>query len=73
MLLEALGANVWEENNYLCAEVSDGERLKGTDIYLPIRSTGATENSIIAACLAEGTTRIWGPHIRPEILDLIAF
>lgn len=52
----------------LCAEAQkDG--LKGSDINLPIRSTGATEN----ATLAKGTTRIWNPHIRPEILDLIAF
>jgi UDP-N-acetylglucosamine 1-carboxyvinyltransferase len=72
-VLEALGARVWEEDNCLCAEVPNGYRLKGTDIFLPIRSTGATENSIISACLAEGTTRIWGPHIRPEILDLIQF
>lgn len=73
MLLEALGARIWEEDQYLCAEVRHGKRLRGADIYLPLRSTGATENSIIAGCLAEGTTRIWGPHIRPEILDLIAF
>ncbi|MBE9098879.1 UDP-N-acetylglucosamine 1-carboxyvinyltransferase [Vacuolonema iberomarrocanum] len=73
MVLESLGARVWEEDNHLCAEVPGGRRLKGTDIFLPMRSTGATENSIISACLAEGTTRIWGPHIRPEILDLIQF
>jgi len=46
-------------------------RLKGTDIFLPMRSTGATENSIITGSLAEGKTTVWGPHIRPEILDLI--
>lgn len=73
MVLESLGAKVWEEGNYLCAEVVGKQRLKGADIFLPLRSTGATENSIIAACLAEGTTRIWGPHIRPEIQDLIIF
>ena len=73
MVLETLGARVWEEENYLCAEVPGNQKLKGADIFLPLRSTGATENSIISACLAEGTTRIWGPHIRPEILDLIDF
>ncbi len=72
-VLEALGAKVWKEKNYLCAEVVGHSRLKGGEIFLPIRSTGATENSILAACLAEGTTRIWGPHIRPEIIDLITF
>jgi len=70
MLLERLGARVWEEGDYLFAEASRG--LVGVDIYLPIRSTGATENAILAGSLAKGITRIWNPHIRPEILDLIA-
>jgi UDP-N-acetylglucosamine 1-carboxyvinyltransferase len=70
MLLEELGAEVWEENNMLCAKAPKGG-LVGTDIHLPIRSTGATENAIISATLAKGTTRVWNPHIRPEILDLI--
>jgi UDP-N-acetylglucosamine 1-carboxyvinyltransferase len=73
MVLESLGATVWEEDDYLCGEVANGQRLKGTNIYLPMRSTGATENAIVSACLAEGNTRIWSPHIRPEILDLIKF
>lgn len=51
MILEKLGAKVWEENEYLCAKV-DG-KLKGTDIYLPMRSTGATENAIICGTLAK--------------------
>ncbi|MDW7646341.1 MAG: UDP-N-acetylglucosamine 1-carboxyvinyltransferase [Desulfuromonadales bacterium] len=72
MLLRALGAKVWQEGCMLCAEAPIGG-LVGADIHLPIRSTGATENAIIAGTLAKGTTRIWGPHIRPEILDLIAF
>lgn len=70
MLLERLGARVWEEGDYLCAEAKDG--LVGADIYLPMRSTGATENAILCGTLARGTTRIWNPHIRPEILDLIS-
>lgn len=70
MLLERLGARVWEDGEYLCAEAKGG--LTGTDIHLPMRSTGATENAILAGSLAKGTTRIWNPHIRPEILDLIA-
>lgn len=69
MLLENLGAEVWEEDDYLCAKVNG--RLKGNEIILPMRSTGATENSIICASLAEGTTTLWNPHIRPEIMDLI--
>lgn len=73
MVLETLGARVWEEDNYLCAEAAGHRKLQGSDIFLPLRSTGATENSLLMACLAEGTSRIWGPHIRPEILDLISF
>jgi len=69
MILEQMGAKVWEDQNYLCAKV-DG-RLKGCNIYLPIRSTGATENAILCGTLAIGKTTIWNPHIRPEILDLI--
>lgn len=71
MLLEKMGAKVWEEGNYLCGEAPKG--LRGAEIVLPIRSTGATENSIIAGSLARGTTVVKGPHIRPEILDLISF
>ena len=71
MLLRKLGAEVWTEGNMLYAEAKN--RLNGTDIHLPIRSTGATENAILCGSLAEGITRVWNPHIRPEILDLIAF
>lgn len=70
MLLERLGARVWDEGDDLCAEAPNG--LVGADIHLSLRSTGATENAIIAASLARGTSRIWNPHIRPEILDLVA-
>lgn len=71
MLLERLGARVWEEGDDLCAEAPPGG-LVGTDIFLSLRSTGATENAILCGTLAKGVTRIWNPHIRPEILDLIA-
>lgn len=70
MLLENLGAEVWEEGDFLCAK-SKSDRLVGSDIVLPMRSTGATENSIICGSLARGTTTVWNPHIRPEIMDLI--
>ncbi|PHN01495.1 UDP-N-acetylglucosamine 1-carboxyvinyltransferase [Flavilitoribacter nigricans] len=70
MLLERLGAEIWEENGFLCAKAKDS-RLVGCEIHLPIRSTGATENTIIASSLAIGKTILYGPHIRPEIIDLI--
>lgn len=69
MVMESMGAKVWEDGDYLHAEVAGG--LTGCDIKLPIRSTGATENAIIMGVLAKGTTRIWNPHIRPEIIDLV--
>ena len=71
MVLKQLGADVWIQNNMLCAKAEQG--LSGDDIILPIRSTGATENAIICASLADGVTTIWNPHIRPEILDLIRY
>ena len=71
MVLQRLGADVWIQNNMLCAKAEGG--LTGNDIVLPIRSTGATENAIICASLADGVTTIWNPHIRPEILDLIRY
>lgn len=71
MVLKRLGADVWVQNNMLCAKAERG--LSGNDIVLPIRSTGATENAIICASLADGMTTIWNPHIRPEILDLIRY
>ena len=71
MALQQLGAKVWAEDGYLCADFKTG-RLIGNEINLPIRSTGATENSIIMASLADGKTIIFNPHIRPEIIDLIS-
>lgn len=68
-LLENMGARVWEEGETLCAE-SKG-RLRGAEIFLPLRSTGATENAILCGSLAEGETTVWNPHIRPEVMDLI--
>ncbi len=69
MIFEKMGATVWQEEGYLCAQSNN--KLKGQDIFFPIRSTGATENAIICGTLAEGTTRVWNPHVRPEIIDLI--
>lgn len=69
-LMNAFGAEVWEDNQYLYAKTK-ATKLKGCEFTLPIRSTGATENALIMGTLAEGRTRVWNPHIRPEILDLI--
>jgi UDP-N-acetylglucosamine 1-carboxyvinyltransferase len=71
LVLSSLGARVWAENDRLYAEAPNG--LVGADIVLPLRSTGATENAMLAGSLARGTTKLWNPHIRPEILDLAEF
>ncbi|MDO6421058.1 UDP-N-acetylglucosamine 1-carboxyvinyltransferase [Saccharophagus degradans] len=71
-LIKALGGRVWEEDGYLVAEAEQG-KLLGADVELRLRSTGGTENAILMGCLAEGVTRIFNPHIRPEIVDLVAF
>lgn len=47
--------------------------LKGTLIHLPYPSVGATENTIMAAVTAQGTTIIKNAAIEPEIVDLILF
>jgi UDP-N-acetylglucosamine 1-carboxyvinyltransferase len=69
MLLESFGAKIEENEDFLKA--SRTANLKACDVRLPMRSTGATENAILLATLAEGTSSIWNPHIRPEVLDLI--
>jgi UDP-N-acetylglucosamine 1-carboxyvinyltransferase len=65
---EAMGATVEIGQGYIVASV-DG-RLKGTKIYLDIPSVGATENIMMAATLAEGTTIIENVAQEPEIVDL---
>ena len=48
-------------------------RLRGAVIYLDMPSVGATENLIMAATLAEGSTRIENAAKEPESVDLAAF
>ncbi|OTA40775.1 MAG: UDP-N-acetylglucosamine 1-carboxyvinyltransferase, partial [Symbiobacterium thermophilum] len=69
--LEALGARIEERFGYI--EASVPRRLRGTEIYLDFPSVGATENLMMAAVLAEGTTVIRNAAREPEIVDLQAF
>lgn len=65
--LRAMGAKVREENgNIVCS----AEKLSGCCINLPLPSVGATENAILAASCAEGTTIITNAACEPEIKDL---
>lgn len=65
--LEALGARIEQHDGYIEAFA---DRLKGTHIYLDFPSVGATQNILMAACLAEGTTVIDNVAREPEIVDL---
>ncbi|OCA88855.1 UDP-N-acetylglucosamine 1-carboxyvinyltransferase [Pseudobacillus wudalianchiensis] len=65
---EAMGAVVRVENGFIEAEVT--KRLKGAKIYLDFPSVGATENIMMAAALAEGTTVLENSAKEPEIVDL---
>ncbi|MDR7240752.1 UDP-N-acetylglucosamine 1-carboxyvinyltransferase [Neobacillus drentensis] len=68
---EAMGAKVKVGNGFIEAEV-DG-RLQGAKIYLDFPSVGATENIMMAATLAVGTTIIENVAKEPEIVDLANF
>ncbi|MGZ4470509.1 MAG: UDP-N-acetylglucosamine 1-carboxyvinyltransferase [Nocardioidaceae bacterium] len=66
--LRELGAAVRIEHGMVVAEV--GDRLTGTNLWLDFPSVGATENLVMAAVLAEGTTVIDNVAREPEIVDL---
>ena len=65
---EAMGAKIEVDKGYIKA-TCDG-RLKGTRILMDLVSVGATENLMMAAVLAEGTTTIDNAAREPEIVDL---
>lgn len=66
--LEKMGANFHLEHGVLIGE-TDG--LKGVEINLPYASVGATENTLLAAVLAEGKTVIENAAREPEIVDIV--
>ncbi len=65
-----LGAEIDMEHGYVEAKA---KKLKGNRIYLDFPSVGATENILMAAVLAEGTTIIENAAEEPEIWDLANF
>ncbi len=69
--LKKLGMDYILKDGYILAK-SKG-KLIGSTIKFPKISVGATENSIIAACLAKGTTILKNCAIEPEIKDLTNF
>ncbi len=67
--LEALGAEIEITSGYVKASAPAGG-LRGGTINFPIVSVGATENALMAAVLAKGTTVIENAAREPEITDL---
>ncbi len=65
--LRALGATMGIEHGMV---VGEAERLRGAQIGLDFPSVGATENILMAAVLAQGTTVIDNAAREPEIIDL---
>ena len=69
--LSKLGAKFKIIKGYVHAEAKSG--ILGNEIKFPKISVGATENLIIASCLAKGTTLLKNCAIEPEIKDLTNF
>ncbi|QPQ54916.1 UDP-N-acetylglucosamine 1-carboxyvinyltransferase [Allosphingosinicella flava] len=67
--LEALGAEIELAAGYVKAKVPSGG-LRGGHVRFPVVSVGATENALMAAVLAKGTTVIENAAREPEITDL---
>lgn len=66
--LEAMGAELELRDGYVHAEAPGG--LKGGRVTFPLVSVGATENALMAATLAKGTTVLENAAREPEIVDL---
>ena len=69
--ISKLGVKIQIKKGYVNATAQEG--LVGSEIRFSKISVGATENSILAACLAKGTTTIKNCAIEPEIKDLTNF
>lgn len=68
--LRALGIEICEEHGYINCSC---DKIVGTDLHLDFPSVGATENIMLAACTAEGTTTLENAAREPEIVDLERF
>ncbi len=67
--LEALGAEIILEHGYVKARAKGG-RLKGGRVVMEMVTVGGTENLMMAAALAEGTTILENCAVEPEVVDL---
>lgn len=66
--MQALGAEIQVEDGYVKARAKNG--LTGAKIFMETISVGATENILMAATLAKGTSTIENAAKEPEIVDL---
>jgi UDP-N-acetylglucosamine 1-carboxyvinyltransferase len=66
--LQAMGAAISSEGEYIIARCP---RLRGIEFRFPAKTVTGTENLVMAACLAEGTTVLSNCALEPEITDLI--
>ena len=67
--LEAMGAEISSEGEYIIASC---KRLQGIEYRFPAKTVTGTENLIMAAALAQGTTVLSNCALEPEVGDLIA-
>lgn len=68
--LKKLGVEISEAHGYINCEAN---KLEGANIHLDFPSVGATENIMLTACSADGTTVITNAAREPEIVDLERF
>ena len=69
--LEAMGAIITTEGGYIVASAPEG--LKGVDFTFETVTVGGTENAVMAASLASGTSVLRNVAREPEIVDLVRF
>lgn len=67
--LEALGAEITLEHGYVKAKAPNG-KLKGGRVVMEMVTVGGTENLLMAATLAQGTTILENCAVEPEVVDL---
>ena len=70
MVLKNFGIEICEEGGFIKCTC---DKIVGTEIHLDFPSVGATENIMLAACLADGQTLITNAAMEPEIVDLQNF
>ena len=69
-VLRAMGAEILDDGGMLIAKA---KKLCGTTFRFPYPSVGATENALMAAALASGTTKLLNCAREPEIVELCSF